>query len=183
MSHQPSAVLLFAAFYGLWRWSRGDWPEIKLVICGGLANAASVLSEYTTAIAVLALRAFGTYSYWKTTTEASPAACLRAGALFLAGALPLTVLLLWYHTRAFGGPLETGYRHLADLAYQPWHKGGFLGIGLPLKATERSSLSFFSPLRGLFALSPGLLLAGPGLFLLFRRARAEDELRSVAPAG
>jgi 4-amino-4-deoxy-L-arabinose transferase-like glycosyltransferase len=175
MSHQPSAVLLFAAFYGLWRWSRGEWPDVGLLACGALASA-SVLAEYTTAIAVLGLGVYGVLALVK--RAGTRVADLRASALFIGGAVPLALLLMWYHTRAFGGPLDSGYRHLADVAYQPWHEGGFLGVGLP--QPRAFFLSFFSPLRGLFALSPGLLLAGPGLVLLFRRARSDAELRPVA---
>ena len=175
MSHQPSAVLLFAAFYGLWRWSRSEWPELGLLACGALAGA-SVLAEYTTAIAVLGLGLFGVLT-WRRRRE-KPLALVRASSLFLAGAFPMLLLLMWYHAQAFGGPLESGYRHLADVAYQPWHQGGFLGVGLP--KARAFLLSFFSPLRGLFALSPGLLLAGPGLLLLFRRARNNLDLGPVA---
>ena len=102
----------------------------------------------------------------------------QAIAFFLGGALPLTMFLLWYQTQAFGGPFESGYRHLADRAYQPWHQGGFLGVGLP--HWRALVLSFFSPLRGMFILSPGLLLACPGMLVLFRRSRVETELRPIA---
>ena len=80
------------------------------------------------------------------------------------GALPFVAALAWYHTACFGGPLETGYKHLNDAGYQPWHLGGFLGIRFP--DARAFALSFFSPLRGLFTLSPFLLLALPGLWLL-----------------
>jgi hypothetical protein len=175
MSHQPSAVLLFGAFYGLWRWGRDEWSDVGLLLCGAVASA-SVLAEYTAAIGVLGLGLFGVLTLRQ--RHASPIAFVRASALFVCGALPLTLLLMWYHTRAFGGPLESGYRHLADVAYQPWHEGGFLGVGLP--QPRAFFLSFFSPLRGLFVLSPGLLLAGPGILFLFRRTRSEGELRPVA---
>ncbi len=104
------------------------------------------------------------------------AASARAAGIFLLGSLPLTLLLMWYQARAFGGPLESGYRHLADVAYQPWHEGGFLGVGLP--HARAFLLSFFSPLRGLFVLSPALLLAVPGIWLLCRGA--QPCLRPVA---
>ena len=175
MSHQPSAVLLFAAFYCLWRWSRGELANVVLLACGALASA-SIAAEYTTAIAVLGLVFFGVLTLRRRRVALN--ASIRAAALFLGGMLPLTMFLMWYHTRTFGGPLETGYRHLADAGYQPWHEGGFLGVGLP--HFRAFFLSFFSPLRGLFVLSPGLLLACPGLFLLFRRARTVEELRPLA---
>jgi hypothetical protein len=175
MSHQPSATLLFAAFYGVWRWTRGEWPEARLLVCGAFASAA-IVAEYTTALGVLGLALFGILALKR--QQLSVAASVRAAALFIGGAIPLTLLLMWYHSRAFGGPLESGYRHLADVAYQPWHEGGILGIGLP--RARAFLLSFFSPLRGLFTLSPALLLALPGMLLLFRRARLEMDLRSVA---
>ncbi len=175
MSHQPSAVLLFAAFYGLWRWSRAEWPSVGL-LCSGAFASASVFAEYTTAIAVLGLALFGLLTLSR--HQASLLTSLRASGLFLLGALPLTLLLGWYHTRAFGGPLDSGYRHLADVAYQPWHEGGLMGVGLP--QPKAFFLSLFSPLRGLFMLSPALLLAVPGLALLFRRAGADATLRPLA---
>jgi hypothetical protein len=175
MSHQPSAVLLFSAFYGLWRWSRGEWRDAGLLTCGTLASAA-ILAEYTAAIGVFGLGLYGILTLRRRglTTLRS----IRATALFLCGALPLTALLMWYHTQAFGGPLESGYRHLADVAYQPWHEGGFLGVGLP--HLRPFLLSLFSPLRGLFMLSPALVIAVPGLVLLFRRARTEGDLQALA---
>ena len=175
MSHQPSATLLFGAFYGIWRWTRGEWAEARLVICGALASAA-IVAEYTSAIGVLGLALFGILSL--RLERQSLRTSVRAAGFFVGGAIPLMLLLTWYHSRAFGGPLESGYRHLADVGYQPWHEGGFLGVGLP--QPRAFLLSFFSPLRGLFTLSPALLLAIPGLVVLFRRARTELGLWPVA---
>jgi len=175
MSHQPSAVFLFTSFYGLWRWSRGEWPEGTLLVSGALASAA-VLAEYTTGLGVLALALFGVLTLMK--SRRTLGASIRGASLVVLGGVPLTLLLLWYHTHVFGGPLQSGYRHLADAAYQPWHQGGLLGVGLP--QPRAFLLSFFSPLRGLFTLSPALLLAVPGIWLLFRRARHAVELRPLA---
>jgi hypothetical protein len=77
---------------------------------------------------------------------------------------------LVYHHAAFGHPLRTGYQTLADAPFQAWHVGGFYGIGMP-DATALL-LSFFSPLRGLFTLSPFLLLAFGGLGKLRRESPA-----------
>ena len=103
---------------------------------------------------------------------------LRRALLGAAGALPAVLFLGWYHHACFGGVLETGYRHLADIAYQPWHEGGFLGIKTP--TWTAFSGSFFSPLRGLFALSPLLLLSVTGMRLLWSARREHAELRAVA---
>jgi hypothetical protein len=76
--------------------------------------------------------------------------------------------LLWYHAAIFGSPFVSGYKFLNDASYQHWHQGGFLGIRLPdLRALV---LSFFSPLRGLFALSPFLFVG----FFGARDVRSKD---------
>jgi len=101
----------------------------------------------------------------------------QAVALFALGAAPVLALLMAYHALCFGGPLETGYRHLADAAYQPWHQGGFLGIRTPdLRAFF---LSFFSPLRGLLALSPALALGIVGIPRLWRARIDRSELGPI----
>ncbi len=84
------------------------------------------------------------------------------------GAAPFLGGLLWYHAVLYGHPLESGYRWLNDPGYQHWHVGGFLGIGGP--HLDWFLLSFFSPLRGFFALSPFLALSLLGL----NRLRARD---------
>jgi hypothetical protein len=103
---------------------------------------------------------------------------LKPVALLALGAVPVIALLLVYHWKCFGGPLETGYRHLADAAYQPWHVGGFLGIRVP--ETRALLLSFFSPLRGLFALAPALVLGLLGVPRLLSERSRHPELRPLA---
>ena len=76
------------------------------------------------------------------------------------GALPFVLGLMAYHQRCFGGPLESGYRHLADAgtAVAPGRLSGDPHSG----ATGVLAI-VLSPLRGLFALSPFLLLGFWGL--------------------
>ncbi|WP_372338294.1 hypothetical protein, partial [Corallococcus llansteffanensis] len=171
MSHQTTAVLLFAGFYALWRLSRGEWRERGYVVAGACAGA-TVAAEYTGALGVLglilyaALNLLGTGGPWALRLRKLG----RATGLAFLGALPFLAALMLYHQATFGHPLETGYKHLNDAAYQPWHLGGFLGIRTP--DPRAFFLSFFSPLRGLFTLSPFLLLALPGLVLLRQRGHA-----------
>ncbi|MCY1016832.1 hypothetical protein [Pyxidicoccus sp. MSG2] len=182
MSHQTTAVLLFAGFYALWRCARGDWRERGYVVAGACAGA-TVAAEYTGALGVL-----GLVLYAALTVLFQPAPLRerlvrlgRAAGLAMLGALPFVVALALYHQAAFGHPLTTGYKYLNDAAYQPWHLGGFLGIRTP--DPRAFALSFFSPLRGLFTLSPFLLLALPGLARMQRRPPAAPEPRAVAWMG
>ncbi|MBL8957154.1 MAG: hypothetical protein JNK82_40650 [Myxococcaceae bacterium] len=161
-SHQATAVLLFFAFYAAWRVLRGELKRHGWVIAGALAGAA-VMAEYTAALTVIALAVYVLAARWGRWRELAAAA-----GLVLLGAAPFLGGLMAYHQACFGHPLESGYKHLADAAYQGWHVGGFLGIRLP--DPTAFVLSFFSPLRGLFMLSPFLLFALPGL----KAVRATD---------
>jgi hypothetical protein len=188
MSHQTTAVLLFFAFYTLWRCAGGagfacdgrsaqarsiggEWRERGYLAAGFFASAA-VAAEYTGAIGVLGLVFYGllVFHFREGAKRERLIALARASGLATLGALPCLLLLAAYHTRCFGHPLTTGYKHLADAGYQPWHLGGFLGIRYP--SPRAFVLSFFSPLRGLFVLSPFLLLAFPGLSRLAKADRA-----------
>jgi len=144
----------------------------------GAFAGATVAAEYTGALGVLGLVLYAVLSvHWRAEPMRARLGRLgRGAALALVGALPFVVGLMLYHQAAFGHPLESGYKYLNDAAYQPWHLGGFLGIRYP--DPRAFALSFFSPLRGLFTLSPFLLLALPGLVVLRREARASAEPRA-----
>ncbi|MBK7862323.1 MAG: hypothetical protein IPJ65_27690 [Archangiaceae bacterium] len=170
-SHQATAVLLFFAFYLAWRTLRGELPKWGWAGAGALAGA-SVMAEYTAALTVVALAAWVAAAVLSRSEarERRFVDLAVAAGLVLLGAAPFLGGLMAYHQACFGHPLESGYKHLNDAGYQHWHVGGFLGIRLP--DPSAFVLSFFSPLRGLFALSPFLMLALPGLHPLYRRERA-----------
>jgi hypothetical protein len=172
LSHQTSADLLFAAFYGGWRWARSEAPRRILLLVGFLAGTA-VAAEYTSAMAA------GLIAIWIGFSRPGHArARTLALGMVVTGAIAPLVLLGLYHWRCFGSPFETGYKHLADVAYQPWHRGGFLGIRTP--DPRAFMLSLFSPLRGLLALSPGLLLGVVGLKRLWKERTRAPELGPIA---
>ncbi len=182
MSHQPTAVLAFAAFYVLWRALRErpataplDRRRVLAFLGAGVLCGATVAAEYTGALAVLGVVLFGALAVLRDREAPLRARLNRLGhavALATAGALPFVLGLMAYHQAAFDHPLHSGYKYLNDAAYQGWHVGGFLGIRYP--DPRAFVLSFFSPLRGLFALSPVLLLALPGLPLLRRLREGGD---------
>lgn len=162
LSHQLTAVLLFSSFYCAWKVERGEWKVWGYALAGVFAGAA-VTAEYTAALGVLCVAAYTVASRWKKWPQLA-----QAAGLVVLGAAPLLGALLWYHAVVFGGPFVSGYKFLNDAAYMGWHQGGFLGIKLPdLRALL---LSFFSPLRGLFALSPFLFVG----FFGAKDVRAKD---------
>jgi hypothetical protein len=72
-----------------------------------------------------------------------------------------------YNWAIFGTPLPVGYRYHAE--YREIHRQGFMGFTGP---TWQALYGItVSPYRGLFFLSPVLLLTFPGLLLLWRAPR------------
>lgn len=162
MSHQTTAVLLFSAFFAAWKVERGEWRLRGYLLAGALAGAA-VVAEYTAALGVVCVASYTVAARWKQWPALG-----KAVGLVLVGSAPLLLALAAYHQATFGSPLTSGYKFLNDANYMGWHEGGFLGIKTP--DPRAFALSFLSPLRGFFALSP--FLAG-SLFGL-RDVRAKD---------
>jgi hypothetical protein len=164
LSHQLTGVFLFAAFFSAWKVERGEWKSGGYLLAGVLAGAA-VVAEYTAALGVVCVAAYTVAARWRRW-----GALAQAAGLVVLGAAPLLAALLWYHDAVFGSPFASGYKFLNDAGYMGWHQGGFLGIRLPdLRAFV---LSFFSPLRGLFAISPFLVVAFWGVREVKPRDRA-----------
>lgn len=163
LSHQLTAVLLFSAFYWCWKVERGEAKAAPAYVLAGALAGAGVMTEYTGALTVLCIAAYVLVAKW--TAEKQPVPVLKAlsiAALWvLVGSLPFLLGLMAYHQACFGHPLESGYKYLADTAYQGWHVGGFLGIKWP--KPEAFAHSYFSPLRGLLGVSPALGIAFFGL--------------------
>jgi hypothetical protein len=168
MSHQTTAVLLFSCFYVLWRTGRREWSSAGYALAGFLAGL-SVVSEYTAPLGLVPLAVYAI-----ATAPGGLKGRSEAILLGILGTLPPAIALGWYHQAAFGSPFASGYKFLNDAAYQGWHTGGFLGVGLP--DGKALILSFFSPLRGLFVLSPFLLLAFGGFAPRFWREDRRAEL-------
>ncbi len=174
-SHQATAVLCFGAFYAAWRTQRGELKTWGWAVAGAFAGAA-VMAEYTAALTVVAIAAW--VAIWVLRSEGALDAKLKRLGLYaglvLLGAAPFLGGLMAYHQACFGHPLVSGYKYLNDPSYQGWHVGGFLGIRLP--DARAFVLSFFSPLRGFFMLSPFLLFALPGLRTMWKSDKVPRDL-------
>jgi 4-amino-4-deoxy-L-arabinose transferase-like glycosyltransferase len=154
--HQVSAFGAFAGFYLLWRVVREGAAPWRLWAAGGLFGLSAV-SEYPV---VLFLAAIVVWAW----VEAEDRWALQR---VVWGALPLLLLFAAYNLAAFDSPFPVGYRYHVE--YQGVHARGFMGITAPTWAGVYGIT--LSPYRGLFFLSPVLLLALPGLVLLWRDRR------------
>ncbi|PRQ03065.1 hypothetical protein ENSA5_18360 [Enhygromyxa salina] len=149
--HQLVADLLFASFALVVLSDVHERVSRSLaLIVGGLLGWA-VLCEYTAAVPVVLIVAWAS---WRRG--------LGFGAWICLGGLPWALVLAGYHSWAFGGPFATGY----DFVYLDEFAAGMAvnyGIGAP--KLEVLGQLLFGSFRGLFYLSPVLLLAAWGLAL------------------
>ena len=147
--HQLVADLLLASFALV---VLGDHhqrlaPSVGLAI--GTLLGWAVLTEYTAAVPVALLVAWAS---WRRDA--------RFGAWICAGGLPWALVLAGYHTWAFGGPLKTGY----DFVYlDEFAEGMAVNYGIGTPQLDVLAQLLFGSYRGLFYLSPVLLLAAWGL--------------------
>jgi hypothetical protein len=153
VSHVAAASLAFGAF--LLVWQGGRWRAVG----AGAAAGAAVVFEYQAALAAAIVLA---YLVWRTRSA-------RDAALYLAGAAPFAAALAAYNAAAFGSPLHVSYRYVT--ATFPQQRSGFFGLGVP--SAHALAHTLFGQ-RGLFVVSPVLVLAAAGLVLVYRRGlRAE----------
>jgi len=157
--HQLVALLLFGAFFVAFCVARRGLRPGWLALTGIMLGYA-VISEYPTAL--IAVTVFGY------TLASVPRRQLGPALLILvAGGLPPGLLLMAYDLAIFGTILPIGYAHSA--LYTDIHSQGLISlVGPNLPALWGIS---FSQFRGLFFVSPILLLAIPG-FVLWARQRS-----------
>jgi hypothetical protein len=166
-SHSVAAMSLFGAFMLLYPVSTGRAHAAWWRWAGaGMLCGLAALCEYPAALIGLLLTLFG--------VQAARGVGLRRGGLrlllFVVAGLALLAPLALYNQIVYGNPFTLGYAHEAgDPAFARGMQRGLEGVGLPHLAALWGIT--FSPYRGLFVLSPFLLLALPGLAAMWRRQR------------
>ena len=152
--HQITAILLFVVFWILLRIKRGELGTRYLGLAGFLLGY-SVITEYPTVFAAGLL-----FLYALAILKDK-----RQAAWMVVGGIPPVLALMIYNTSIFGAPWEFSYKY-SEL-WVDYHHTGFFGTALPNPKALWGIT--FSPYRGLFFLSPFLLLALPGFWWLLRR--------------
>lgn len=160
--HQLTAALLFGAFYLIFTTSgRFSTPRLLLV---GFLLGYSVATEYPTALIAGVIYLYLLHRMLK--QDGWP----RLGWAALSGALVIAGWMV-YNTLVFGGPLKLGYSFSEQWVTE--HSTGFMSLTWPhWKALSGITFGLF---RGLFPLSPLLLLAVPGFFLWWRSRQYRPE--------
>ncbi|MFT4048686.1 MAG: hypothetical protein QM648_02470 [Solirubrobacterales bacterium] len=171
-SHVISAAMALAAFALLWRERRSD-QKLWLIFVAGLIAGFSITTEYPLALAAVIIGLYGMLRFgWR---ERRPL-LERTGIYALGGLLGVLPLAI-YNQLAFGSISHFSYTNAVAIQGESGHEvlglndGGFFGITDP-KLTNTFDLLFSA--KGLFILSPVLLMAAYGLVLMWRGGRRPE---------
>ena len=153
--HQLSACLLFATF----ALAAGVEQELtaKRLFFSGFLLGYAFISEYPAILIIGILMIYIIYRLIATET-------IPKFGWFVLGAAIVAVGWLAYNDAVFGSPFKLGYSE-SEL-WQVQHKTGFMSLTMPrLDALWGIT---FSPFRGLFFLSPWMLVCLPGFWVWYR---------------
>jgi hypothetical protein len=172
--HVVAAAFLFAGLMLLHANPSGDASRAQVRVAGACLVLAAG-SEYIVfgPVVVGVLFAFARVRPGSRKEDARRLALdLAAGA-----ALPLAILGA-YHAACFGAPWRTGYSFIAREEFARGHASGLLGIRLPSMPALWGI--FFSRERGLFLVSPVLLVgAAGGVWAVARRGRQRFDVMAA----
>jgi len=155
--HQAGAFGAFVGFFLLWRVVKEGASKRLLWVVGALFGYAAA-SEYVLAPILAGL------VVWAIVRTRSPRLLLPVAA----GAAPWIIATGVYNYLAFGTPIPIGYRY-SIFGIPP---GSVFGLVPP--SWDSVFGITFSPYRGLFLLSPFLLLAPVGLYEMTRHSRTRE---------
>jgi hypothetical protein len=165
-SHVISAAFAFAAFCVLIKERDGPMSR-RLVFAAGLLAGLAVTFEFQTGLVGVVLIF---YALTRRSDRVRRAASYTGGAVL--GAAPMLAFNVW----AFGDPLKLAYSDAVAFPGRTGHdvlglnSDGFFGITVP-RFDSAFDLLFAG--RGLIAMTPIVVMAVIGVFMMRRRHRAE----------
>lgn len=174
-SHQICAILLFSSFLLLFYRVKGKPPSWDLWLgatLAGLLAGYSIISEYPTIVIAAGI---GIYLLAVARDK------VRTAAAFLVGMAPAAALNIGYNLVAFGKPFATGYDYVHSKAYHVHIPTGPFGLANPLSygiqwPTPTSLWEItFGTYRGIFLISPVLLLFFAGIVFMWQRRDLRPE--------
>lgn len=175
LSHQLAAIMLFGSFLLLYHWVAHQEPGTRAYLFAALAGLLagySVITEYPTVVIAALLGGYLLLVARRRITTA---------AAFIGGMVPPAALAMAYDAAAFGKPFALGYAHVRSAAYHNTVPTGFLGLANPAKyGVQAPSLNSiwqitFGTYRGIFLVSPVLLLFFVGAVFMWKRRELRAE--------
>jgi len=161
IQHQLAAFGAFVGFYLLWRviYENASLNWLWLV---GVLFGLVAMTEYPVVIIA------GIIFLWAAWVFPRRLALYRV----VLGAVPLGLIFAAYNYAAFETIMPVGYEY--STLWQDFHGEGFMSLTSP--SLERLYGLTFSPAKGLFLISPFLLLCVPGLIAMWRRGHQQRPL-------
>lgn len=175
-SHQITAILLFGSFLLFYSRARKKPASPRVLLAtafAGLLAGYAVITEYP---AVLTVGLLAVYLFVVAADR------LKALGAFAAGLAPPAVLGGIYNFLAFGKPFTTSYAYVRSSAYHSNVHPGVLGLtnpfsyGMHLPSLNALWQITFGPYRGIFLISPVLLLFFVGAALTWKNRELRPEL-------
>lgn len=151
--HQLSAAGLFIAFYILWKIAC-DGADSRWFWIVGILAGLTIISDYWSAVLICLIILWSVFK----TRE------IKTLIPIALGALPFVLILLIYNGLSFGNPLTLGY---ALTEWDAVQGQGLFGVKLP--TLDGLWGITFSPFRGLFFVSPVLLLGFHGFYIMWKK--------------
>ena len=187
VGHQLAAVLLFGCFIVLLKWrrvlasaisptslsraeSRGRFARSSLLVAGVLGGLA-VAADYQVMLILCVIFIFTAFSFRR----------IGDTIIFALGCIPGVFLILLYNYACFGDMLSFPYAHEAMPIAREVQSQGLFGVRMP--ELIPFLMLMVSPFRGIFFVSPFLLLIVPGLYSLAKRSTDNDAVESVVGLG
>ncbi len=161
-SHAAAAAGVFAGVI-LFEKHREQPDRLWIPALSGFLMAAAITMEYPAALGVLVV------AIWSSVRAPRRGVWILGN--ILGGLLPIALLVI-FHWKAFGGPLETPYAHLENPEFRESHSAGFFGM----ERVQRASLigSFIAPSNGLFYFVPWTFVAVLGLIPAIRARQLRE---------
>ncbi len=156
-SHVPAGMLLFLSFVSLREaWAQTDARRrAALALLAGLLAGGAFICDF---VVLLAVPVLGTWALVGGRGRLDLPVTVAWGA----GLFPPLAAWMLYNAACFGGPLSVGFLSHSDANFAQAYRGGWLGMQPPDWAALPGLL--FSPARGLFFVTPALLLGPWGLW-------------------
>jgi hypothetical protein len=159
--HQLAAFGLFVGFFLLWRVIYEN-ANLRWLWVVGLLFSLVVITEYPVVIAL------GVIFVWAVIKMPNRFALYR----IVLGAVPLGLIFAGYNYAIFGTPMPAGYEY--STLWQGVHQTGFMSITMPSLTTFLGLT--VSPFRGLFFVSPILLLGIVGMIFAWAEKKADRSM-------
>jgi len=191
VGHQLAAVLLFCCFLTLLRWRResiladppihrfADSPPRRLspsptpplarssLLVAGVLGGLAIAADYQVMLILCVIFIFTAFSFRR----------LGDVVIFALGCIPGVFFVLLYNYACFGDVLSFPYAHEAMPIAREVQSQGLFGVRMPKLVPFLMLL--VSPVRGIFFVSPFLLLVMPGLYALAKRVPDEDSVKNA----